>query len=112
MRSVPQRPDKAEHPHDRDAAVPDIAVCPPLPQVVAPGLIMVQSSASNPLYPEKSVLGRFREPFIPIRDIAFGGEVADEERLSFVRNIIASRADDDPALAVFDQEMIVEIGKV
>jgi hypothetical protein len=38
--------------------------------------------------------------------------MADEERLSFVRKIIASCADDDPVLAVFDQDMIVEIGNV
>jgi hypothetical protein len=74
--------------------------------------MIVRSSASNPLHPEKSVLCRFREPFIPIRDIAFGGEMPDEERLSFVRKIIASRADDDPVLAVLDQDMIVEIGNV
>src|ERR1035441_2760954 len=112
MGSVPHRPNEAEHPYDNEAAVQGIAACPPLSKGVSPCLMIVRSSASNPLHSEKSVLCRFREPFIPIRDIAFGGEMADEERLSFVRKIIASGADDDPVLAVFDQDMIVEIGNV
>src|ERR1017187_438663 len=112
MRGMSNRPNETEQPRDKEAAVPGIAAGAPLPKGVEPGLVPVRSSAGNPLHPEKSVPGRFRKPFIPIRDVAFGGEMADKERLSFVRKIIAGRADDDTARAVFDQDMIVKIANV
>src|ERR1035441_359069 len=102
MSGVPRRPNEAEQPHDKQAAVPGIATGAPLPKGAEPGSVSVRSSAGNPFHPEKSVPGRFGEPFIPIRDVAFGGELADEERLSFVRKIISRCTDDDPARAVFD----------
>src|ERR1039458_2598403 len=109
MRVVPHRPNEAEQPHDKEAAVPGIATGAPLPKGTEPGWVSIRSRAGNPFHPEKSVPGRFREPCIPIRDVAFGGEMADKERLSFVRKIIAGRADDDTARAVFDQAPIVKI---
>jgi len=50
--------------------------------------------------------------FIPVQDVVFGGELANEEHFSVVRKIISSRAHDDTACAVFDLDMIVEIGNV
>src|SRR5208282_2027532 len=97
MMSVPRRPNEAEQPDDKEAAVPGIAAGTPLPQRAEPRSVPIRGSAGNPRHSKKPVPDRFREPFILVRDVTFGGELADEESLSFGRKIIPGRADDNPA---------------
>jgi hypothetical protein len=42
--------------------------------------------------------------------LSFGGEMADEQHLSFVRKISARRADDNTVAVVFNKDVIVQIG--
>jgi hypothetical protein len=47
-----------------------------------------------------------------VRDVAFGGKMADEEHFPVVREIIVNGADDDAIRPVFDPDVVVQIGNV
>jgi len=54
----------------------------------------------------------FRGYSVFFRDVAFGGEWTDEERLPLVRQIIASRAYENTTRTIFASNMIIEIGNM
>jgi hypothetical protein len=99
-------------PYKKEAAVNGIAAGKPFSKEAERGFFLPRRGPDHPFHAEKPAFRQFGKPFVPIRDVAFGGEVADEKYFPVFRKIIAGGADDNLVRVVFDQDMIVQIWDV
>ena len=112
MGCVSSCPNAAKQPQKKQRAVERVAARAMPAKKSRDRCAAVGATAGDPFHSKEPLFGWLREPFVVIRDIAFGSKVANKGSFPSFGKIVAGRSDDDSGDAVFNDDIIVEIGDV